>query len=90
MDNQTTKRLLIALAHALPDEGSSHLTGFNLHTGWGDILNVRLHTAMQRTSVGMEFGTELRQAVSEVLGQQRHAVEIVWDSPPRRNDWPSL
>ena len=43
-------------------------------------MNVRLYTTMHQTELGREFGTKLREAVAHALEDERHTVEIVWDS----------
>ncbi|MGP0031507.1 MAG: hypothetical protein ACLPVF_13495 [Acidimicrobiales bacterium] len=81
IDNQLAKNLLIALAQSLPDEGPSPLSGVHMQRGWGDVVNVRLHTTVAPTPDGRVIGVELSQAVSRALQGQRHAVDIVWGLP---------
>ena len=73
-----TKRVLSAIAQVLPDDGHHYLTKVDIRRGWGDILNVQLHTTMPRTESGREFGQKLREAIDEALRDERHFVEIVW------------
>jgi hypothetical protein len=73
-----TKRILSAIAQVLPDDDQNYLTKIDIRRGWGDVLNVRLHTTMPRTEYGREFGQRLREAIGEALGEERHLVEIVW------------
>ena len=75
-----TRRVLAAVAQVLPDDGQNHLTRLDIHHGWGDTLNVRLHTTMPQSAIGREFGVKLREAVDGALIDQRHTVEIVWDA----------
>ena len=73
-----TKRVLTAVPQVLPDEGPDHLTRLDIRRGWGDVLNVRIHTTMSRSTAGREFAAKLREAIDDALGDERHAVEIVW------------
>ena len=73
-----TKRVLSAIAQVLPDDGHNYLTKVDIRRGWGNVLNVQLHTTMPRTEGGREFGQKLRNAIGEALGEERHFVEIVW------------
>lgn len=75
-----TKRVLSAIAQVVPDDGQTHLTRIDIRPGWGNILNVRLHTPMARSAAGQEFGAKVREAVDHALGDERHSVEIVWDA----------
>jgi hypothetical protein len=81
-----TKRILSAIAEVLPDDGHHYLTEVDIRPGWGDVLNVHLHTTMPHTEAGREFGKKLRDAIAEALEGERHFVEIVWgarDTSPR-------
>ena len=73
-----TKRVLTAIAKVLPDDGHNYFTKLEIRRGWGNILNVQLHTTMPHSEAGREFGDKLRLAISEALGDERHHVEIVW------------
>jgi hypothetical protein len=73
-----TKRILSAIARVLPDDGHHYLTEVDIRPGWGNILNVHLHTTMPHTDAGREFGKKLRDAIAEALDGERHVVEIVW------------
>jgi hypothetical protein len=73
-----TKRLFSAIAQALPDDGRDYLTKLVIRRGWGNVLNVQLHTTLPRSEAGRELGDQLRAAIAEVLGEERHHVEIVW------------
>jgi hypothetical protein len=73
-----TKRVFEAIAQVLPDDGHNYLTKVDVRRGWGDILNVRLHTTMPRNEGGRELGERLRSAIGEALGDERHFVEMVW------------
>jgi RNA binding exosome subunit len=73
-----TKRVLSAIAQALPDDGHNFLTKLVIRRGWGNVLNIQLHTTMPQSEVGREFGEQLRDAIDEVLRDERHLVEIVW------------
>jgi hypothetical protein len=72
-----TKRVLSAIVQALPDDGHNYLTKVDIRRGWGDVLNVQLHTTMPPTA-GRELGEKLRDAINEALRDERHFVEIVW------------
>lgn len=73
-----TKRVLTAIAKVLPDDDQNYLTKLEIRRGWGNIFNVQLHTTMPQSEAGREFGDELRLAIGEALGDERHHVEIVW------------
>jgi RNA binding exosome subunit len=73
-----TKRVLSAIAQVLPDDGHNYLTKVDIRRGWGDVLNVQLHTTMSRTEGGRALGEKLRDAIDEALRDERHVVEIVW------------
>lgn len=73
-----TKRVLSAIAEVLPDDGHNYLTKVDIRRGWGDVLNVQLHTTMPRTEGGRELGEKLRDAIDKALRDERHLVEIVW------------
>jgi hypothetical protein len=75
---EMTRRVLSAIAQVLPDDDHHYLTKVDIRRGWGDVLNVRLHTTMTRTEGGRELGQKLRDAVGEALEHERHLVEIVW------------
>jgi hypothetical protein len=73
-----TKCALSVIAEVLPDDGHGHLTKIDIRRGWGNVLNIRLHTTMPRTEAGQRFGDQLRNAMSQALGDERLSVEIVW------------
>ena len=79
VESEQAKRLLLAIAEALPEHGPSHVRSIEFRHGWGDILNVRLHTPLAPTPEGRSIAAQLKAAVSDVLADQRHAVEIVWN-----------
>jgi len=78
----TTRGVLLALAQALPDEGSDLVTRLEIHDGWGGAVHVRIQTQVPRSAAGRELETRLRAAVGTALGQRRHRVEMRW-GPPR-------
>jgi hypothetical protein len=67
--SETTERVLHALANFLSEDGSSVVSGLRILDGWGHIVLVH-HEVVVR----------LKEAVEEALEEQRHRVEIVWDS----------
>jgi hypothetical protein len=83
-----TKRVFSAITQVLPDDddgdgdgdGDAYLTRVDIRRGWGNVLNVRLHTTTPHTEAGREFGEKLRGAIEHALGDERHLVEIVWGS----------
>ena len=76
-----TKSVFAALAGVMPDDDHNYLTRAEIRHGWGNILNIRLHTTIPRSAEGREFGDRLRGAIDDALGDQRHSVEIVWEAP---------
>jgi hypothetical protein len=77
--SETTKRVLHALANCLSEDGSSAVSGLRILDGWGHIVLVRIHTPLSWTAQ-QEVVVRLKEAVEEALDEQRHRVEIVWDS----------
>jgi hypothetical protein len=75
-----TKRVFSAIAQVLPDDGCHYLTKVAIRRGWGDVLNVQLHTTMPRTETGRALGERIRDAIDEALRDERHFVEIVWEA----------
>jgi hypothetical protein len=73
-----TERVLSAIAQVLPDDSRNYFTRVDVRRGWGDILNVQLSTTLPRSEAGRELGDQLRHAIAEALGDERHLVEIVW------------
>jgi hypothetical protein len=73
------KRVLGAVTEALPDDDNNHLSRLDMHYGWGSVLNIRLYPTMPHSAAGREFGANLRGAVDDALGENRHSVEIVWE-----------
>jgi hypothetical protein len=77
--SETTKRVLHTLACCLSEDGSSLVSGLRILDGWGHIVLVRIHTPLSWTA-HQEVVVRLKEAVEEALEDQRHRVEIVWDS----------
>jgi divalent metal cation (Fe/Co/Zn/Cd) transporter len=77
--SETTKRVLEALADALPEEGTSPVKSLRIHDGWGNMVFVAIHTALSRSS-DHELGNRIKDSVEGALGGQRHRVEIIWES----------
>jgi hypothetical protein len=73
-----TKRVLSAIAQVLPDDGHNYFTKVDIHPGWGNILHVRLHMTMPISEARRKLGDQLRHAIGEALGDERHSVDIVW------------
>ena len=71
------KRALTAIAEGLPDLDHNYLTKVDISRGWGDILNVRLHTTLPHSEAWRGFGDQVRSALDETLADERHHVEIV-------------
>ena len=72
------KQVFHALADALPDDGWSLISSLKLRRGWGDIVEVRIHTPLSLRQ--REEMASLKLAIEDALDGQRHRVEIVWDS----------
>jgi hypothetical protein len=71
------KRVLFAIAELLPDGDQSYLTKVDISRGWGDVVNIRLHTALPHSETRRGFTEKVRNAMSEILEDERHRVEIV-------------
>ena len=67
-----TKRILSAIAQVLPDDGHHYLTEVDIRPGWGDVLNVHLHTTMPHTEAGREFERSF-----EMLLPKRSKVSVI-------------
>jgi hypothetical protein len=74
-----TKHILSAIADALPDDGRIYITKVEIHPGWGDIVNIRLHAPAVRSEAVPEEWRTLRSGISSALGEMRHSVDIVWE-----------
>ena len=74
------RRVLQALAAALPDEGNDVLTGVEIRDSWGSAVLVRIHTLHDRSPDGLMLANDLRAAAEEALEGHRHRVEIAWGS----------
>jgi hypothetical protein len=83
MENGATRRLLTALAGAIPEEGPSQLTGLSIRQGWGGIVNVRVHTSASPTAADWELGRALSTAVQIALDGRRHELSFVWEPTPQ-------
>jgi hypothetical protein len=77
-----TKRVLSAIAQVVPDDGQTHLTRIDIRPGWGNILNVRLHTPMARSAAGQEFGA--RSEKPSIM------LSVMNDIPSKSSGTPSL
>jgi hypothetical protein len=73
-----TKRILEAIAEVLPDDGHHHISRLDVRRGWGNILNIRIHAT---TTAGEGLKVKLREAIEKAVGDQRHSIEIVWNTP---------
>jgi hypothetical protein len=74
----TTKRVFQAVANALHEDSRSVISALKLRRGWGDVVNVRIHTPLSLQQ--REELVPFQAAIEEALGGQRHRVEIVWES----------
>jgi hypothetical protein len=73
-----TRRVLEALAHAVPDRGEDLVTRVEIRDGWAGAVHVRVHSLLLRAE-GEEFAHRVRQTVDAAV-RSRHTVEIVWES----------
>lgn len=71
-----TKRILAAIAEVAPDDGHNHISRLDVRRG--GILNIRVHAAK---TAGEGLRVKLRQAIENAVGDQRHSIEIVWNTP---------
>ncbi|MDA8310477.1 MAG: hypothetical protein M0Z46_07665 [Actinomycetota bacterium] len=74
----TTRRVLEALAQALPEDGEDLVTRVDIRNGWAGAVHVRVHSLLSRAA-GEELGERVRRAVADAVSS-RHTVEIVWSS----------
>ncbi len=74
----TAKKILHAVADALPDTGPSLLDRLELIEGWGETLVVRLHATVVRQADSSHEAYRLRDAVAGSVVRRRSRVEIVW------------
>jgi hypothetical protein len=77
-----TRRVLAALAKALPDEGRNLITRVEITKGWGDAIHVRIFSGASRTSEPMELRGIFTEAIDEALRDERHLVSLEWDYRP--------
>lgn len=73
-----TRRVLDALARAMPQDGEDLVTRVDIRSGWAGAVHVRIHTLLPRLG-GEELGDRIRRAVEEAV-PTRNTVEIVWGS----------
>lgn len=76
VDAATARLVLTALADALPPEGNDVVTRIDIHRGWGDVIQIRIHSRLARDA---ELAGSFRRAVAAKL-EARHRIEIVWAS----------
>jgi hypothetical protein len=75
---RTSKRVLQAVANTLHEDGPSVVSALKLQSGWGDIVNVRIHTPLSLRQ--REELAPFQAAIEQALADQRHRVEIIWES----------
>jgi hypothetical protein len=74
----TSKRVFQAVANALHEDGPSLVSALKLRSGWGDVVDVRIHTPLSLRQ--REELAPVETAIDEALVGRRHRVEIVWES----------
>jgi hypothetical protein len=74
-----TKRVLIGLANALPEEGYNFITRIDIGRGWGDTVLVKIHASSSLQHEPVDLRSAYKKAIGEVLGDERHLVQLEWD-----------
>jgi hypothetical protein len=80
MDNLLVKRLLLALASALPDDGPDQLTGITIRQGWGGMINVQAHSSLPLQRDKAAIKSLLEEVVRSAVGERRHGVSVEFES----------
>jgi len=76
-----SKRILQALADALPEDGPNNLMSrIELRRGWGDAINIDIYpgTDPQAATGRRQIEQGLRASVDRALGPQRHSLQVHW------------
>jgi hypothetical protein len=74
-----TKRVLIGLANALPEEGYNFITRIEIGRGWGDAILVTIYASASLQHDPVDIRTVYKEAVEKVLAGERHLVLFEWD-----------
>jgi hypothetical protein len=74
-----TKRVLIGLANALPQEGYNFITRIDIGRGWGDAILVTIHASASLQHQPLDIRTVYKEVIDEVLAGERHLVQFEWD-----------
>jgi hypothetical protein len=75
---EITRRVLTGLAEALPEEGRNLITRVDIKRGWGETVMVRVYSGALGGQPS-ELKAIFKAAIDEVLGDERHDVQVVWD-----------
>jgi hypothetical protein len=76
VDAGLVKRVLHAVAEAHPEEGGFSVARVDVSYGWGDLVNVTIHTVGTSDDVASRRRA-LRDAVETVLGRERFSVRLI-------------
>jgi hypothetical protein len=74
-----TKRVLSGLANAMPEKGYNFITRIDIGRGWGDMILVTIYSSALLQHEPLDFRKMFKQAVDEVLADERHLVQFEWD-----------
>ncbi|HVA06165.1 MAG TPA: hypothetical protein VNG12_05415 [Acidimicrobiales bacterium] len=74
-----TKRVLAALAEALPDDGRNLITRVDVSRMWGDAVQVKIFTSASIHHEPRELRPLFQKAVDDALGEERHLLSVEWD-----------
>ena len=77
---ETARRVLGAVAEALPDGEPSFVAGLEMAKAWSGEVRVRLRTDQPRSPQTQRHWLALRVAVEDALVGHRHRVEMSWGS----------
>lgn len=75
----TVRRVLDAVARAVPDKGDDVVTRVDIRNGWAGAVHVRVHSMLAQ-GADDQFAQRLRRGVAQAVAGRRHTVEIVWAS----------
>ena len=75
MEAKLVKRVLEAVADAHPEEGSFAITRVDISRGWGDLINVTLHS-VRVPSHHATHARDIREAIERARGTERVRVRL--------------
>ncbi|HUC06317.1 MAG TPA: hypothetical protein VL961_13010 [Acidimicrobiales bacterium] len=77
-----TKRILTAIAGALPEDGRLNVvTRIDVRRGWGNTIYVEVYSGLESDALPIDRTLEkvFTAAVDSALGEERHQVRVHWN-----------